>query len=133
MWVSFTWKNKFLINGIVFQLDTFDCLKGSSLMVFDNMITSDVIPLTMDVRLIRQSHKSDNSTENRKSNTTERSYTTLSNEPWSKHILKNIFNLARTHTLKIDFTESSVSGRGYRIKYHLWVGLLISNFKHSST
>lgn len=87
----------------------FDCLRYGSLKVFDKMITSDDIPLTLDIRLKRKQHGQHN-------NGTERSDTALAEESWSEHILENIVNLHRTHTLNIDFTQSSVSGRGYTNK-----------------
>lgn len=100
----------------------FDCLRYSSLKVFDKMITSDVIPLTLDVRLIRslygrkQSFDNDNIKRMKHNNSTERNYAGLTKEYWSEHILKNIVNLFRTHTLNIDFTQRSVSSRGNRGK-----------------
>lgn len=84
------------------------------------MITSDVIPLTLDIRLIRnhnemgKSFHSDTKPQMNHNNATERRTTALTEESWSEHILNNIVNLRRTHTLNIDFTQRSVSGRGYR-------------------
>lgn len=66
------------------------------------MIKSDVIPLTENVRLERFNHlrkisfDSDTSIHNNVWNVSS-----LSTETWSKHILKKMFYLFKTHTLSI--------------------------------
>lgn len=118
--VSFSFKRlkQILIIGMVFQLEIFDCLRQSSLNVFDKIITSDVIPITLYARLLRNDHKqktSFNSDANHHggyNKSMERSDTSLSKESWSEHVLLNIVNLLRTHSLDIDYTQGFISGRG---------------------
>ncbi len=99
-----------------------ECLKQSSVNVFDKIISADVVPIMLDVRFIRKNHglhKTVDSDINKpilKKNTiTDRSGTSLMKESWSGHILKNVLKLFRTHTLSIDLTQRAVSGRGYNL------------------
>lgn len=93
-----------------FQLGMFDCLKQSSLRVFDEMITYDSIPLTSNIKLTRNYHEGRTKFESKRSD--QHDVASMANVSWSDHILTNMLNLFRTHTLKIDFTQSAVSGRG---------------------
>lgn len=79
------------------------------------MIASDVIPLTMEIKLIRK-HRLRKTLaadiEKPLSDLTERRDAVLSTETWSGYILKAFANLLRSHTLSIDFTQTSSVERG---------------------
>lgn len=75
------------------------------------MIASDVIPLTMEIKLIRKTPVNDSETA--LNTTTESRESTISKEYWSGYILKNMVNLFSTHTLNIDLTQTSATGRGF--------------------
>lgn len=94
----------------------YDCIRYSSLNVFDNMIASDVIPLTMEIKLIRK-HRLRKTTfvdiEKPFNNTIEWRDAALSQETWSGYILSSLANLLSTHTLSIDSTQTSATERGF--------------------
>lgn len=108
----------------------FDCLRRSSLEVFDKMITSDVIPLTSDVRLERyrydrkMSFASDSDEQQIHNNVWKRNDTSLTKESWSGHVLRKAVNLLKTHTLNIDLIPRSSGSRGFKNKLLLCVNIL---------
>lgn len=97
----------------------FDCLKSSSLKVFDKMITSDIIPLTSNARLERLQNGRRISLHRKASkqsihnNIWKRNDTSLAKESWSAHVLKKFIDLFRTHTLNIDLTPTYIDSRGF--------------------
>ncbi|KAJ6635289.1 hypothetical protein Bhyg_13874 [Pseudolycoriella hygida] len=107
-WIRFAEAFKHSVKHCSFDLQMFDCMKQSTLQVFDKMITSDVIPLTLDVRLVRKKEVIDSESRN----STDRSGAVLNVAPWAEHILKNIMKVFRTHSLNIDLKRMFVSGRG---------------------
>ncbi len=101
---------------MISQTGEWRCLKQSSIEVFDKMTKENVIPLAESVRLIRNQQQRKFSFDGdvvMDKNILERS--SLSMESWSKHILKSILNLSKTHALSIAGT-SSVEGLTIVIK-----------------
>lgn len=90
----------------------FECLKGSSLEVFDKMVDSDVIPITSDARLVRSDHSRKISFDSDASihNVVWEKQDQLS-VSWAEHVLSKLYNVLRTHTLHIDIIPKS-TGRG---------------------
>lgn len=81
----------------------FQCLKDSSLDVFDRIADSDIIPLTGAARLVRYDFTkkiSFNSDANVHNNVWKRN--DISTESWTEHILMKLLSIFRSHTLNID-------------------------------
>lgn len=90
----------------------FDCIKVSSLEVFDKVVESDVIPLTNDARLVRSDYSkkvSFDSDARVRNNVWDRKYTM--GDSWTEHILFKLLHIFQTHTLNIDIVPKS-TGRG---------------------
>lgn len=76
------------------------------------MVTSDTIPLTQDVRLVKNNYHREIPFYS--NNAWNRNY--ISTESWSEHVLRKILNLFLTHTLNIDVIPRFM-GRGFIIYF----------------
>ncbi|XP_037041452.1 uncharacterized protein LOC119078092 isoform X2 [Bradysia coprophila] len=101
-WILFVKAMKHSWNKCPVDNGAWQCLKRSSLEVFDKMTKESVISLTENVRLIKHRHHRklsyDSHTEVNKNLL---DVSSLSLESWSEHILDSLFNLYDTHTLTI--------------------------------
>lgn len=88
-----------------------ECLKASSLQVFDKIIDSDVIPLTNEARLVRTDYSRKISFNSDASirNVVWQRKDKLS---WAEHVLTKLSDVFQSHTLHIDIIPKS-TGRGY--------------------
>ncbi|XP_037037543.1 uncharacterized protein LOC119075249 [Bradysia coprophila] len=114
-WSDFAETMKDSMKKCPVNLNMFDCIRDCSLDVFDNMIASDVIPLTVEMKLIRKHALQQTpiaDIEQPLDKTIDRSNTALSKASWSGYILKKLINLLSTHTLNIDLTQTAAVGRG---------------------
>lgn len=102
---------------ILFQRGALQCFKQSTLEVFDKMIQVDVIPLAENVRLKRKLPFDGNT----KMDTNIMERRSLSIESWSAYILKNIFNLLKTHTLFI----GRISNEGLASLYSIYLTYVV--------
>ncbi|GAB0097656.1 hypothetical protein DMENIID0001_133210 [Sergentomyia squamirostris] len=85
------------------------CLKSRSLNILNNVTSSDVIPLTGSVKLVRN-------TDAARSNADERM---LVGKSWAEKVLRKIASTLNSHHVEINFASRGNDNEGRRRRHHM--------------